>query len=171
MMKKINILVLLITIILLVTGCENNTSNKVISNGQKVNTSKMQHKHCTREGSVTNGEVNLNYDIYYTGDILNILKSEETVISNLSSVLDTYENAYKNIHKNYEGLKYYDTSVERTDDRVTSTITINYDQIDIGRLIDIEGEEDNIFENKIPKVEKWITLAKKFGAKCELVEE
>ena len=44
-------------------------------------------------------------------------------------------------------------------------------EIDIDKLIDIEGEKDNIFENKVAKVDKWLELAKRLGTKCELVEE
>ena len=40
----------------------------------------------------------------------------------------------------------------------------------IDKLIEIEGEEDNVFENKIPKVSKWLDLSKKFGTTCELVK-
>ena len=170
-MKKISILVLILSL-LLITGCENKkNTKKVISNGKPVNTAKMEHKHCTREANATNAEVSLNYDIYYTNDRLNLLVSEEKIISASDEVLTTYENAYKGIHKNYEGLNYYDAKVVRGDTTVTNTITINYDKIDIDKLISIEGEEDNIFENKIPKVDKWITLAKKFGTKCEIVED
>ena len=88
-----------------------------------------------------------------------------------SSMLDTYEEAYKKVHSYYEGLDYYDTSVVRNNNTVTSTININYDEIDIDKLISIEGEEDNIFTNKVPSVSKWLALGKKFGIKCELVEE
>ena len=109
--------------------------------------------------------------MYYTGEILNILKSEEKVISSDQDVLTTYENAYKKIHTNYAGLDYYDTEVVRGDTTVTSTITINYDKIDIDKLLAIEGEEDNIIENGEAKVDKWLTLAKKFGTKCEDVTE
>ena len=35
------------------------------------------------------------------------------------------------------------------------------------KLLEIEGEEDNIIENGKAKVEKWLTLAKKFGTECE----
>ena len=63
-----------------------------------------------------------------------------------------------------------DTEVIRGDTSVTRKTTINYDKINIKDLLDIEGEEDNIIENGEAKVEKWISLAKKFGTKCEEVE-
>ena len=167
-MKKISIIIVLFLVILL-CGCESK-DNEIIINNKPVNTSKMEHKHCTREATATGAEVKLEYDLYYTGTVLNVLKSKEEIISADDEILNTYESAYKSIHSNYEGLDYYDTSVIRGDTTVTSNISINYDEIDINKLIEIEGEEDNIFEEKIPKVDKWIELAKKFGTTCELVK-
>ena len=173
-MKKSKILFVLFLSLLLI-GCGNSnkeSSDVVISNGDRVNTKKMEHKHCTRKGDAGTGvNVSLNYDIYYTGDILNLLVSEEKISSADDSVLTTYEDAYKGIQSNYIGLEYYDQEVSRGDTTVINKITINYDKIDIDKLIAIEGETDNIFENKVPKVDKWLELAKKFGTKCELVEE
>lgn len=170
-MKRIFIIISLLLIVILLCGCEEKEKKEVIINGKTINTSKMEHKHCTREATATGAEVKLEYDIYYTGDILNALKSKEEIISADDEILNTYEEAYKKIHINYEGLDNYDTSVVRGDTTVISTININYDEIDIDRLIEIEGEEDNIFNNKVPSVSKWLTLAKKFGTKCELVED
>ena len=138
----------------------------------KSNNPSPKHKKCSRTGNAGSGiDVSLNYDLYYTGDILNILHSEEKVVATNESDLDTYEEAYKKIYKNYEGLKYYDAKVERGDTSVTSDLTINYDKIDIDALLSIEGEDDNIIENGKAKVDKWITLAKKFGTKCEDVDD
>lgn len=172
-MKKSKILFVLFLSILLV-GCGSSSDNKdvVISNGDRVNTKKMEHKHCTRKGNAGTGvNVSLNYDIYYTGDLLNLLVSEEKVSSADDSVLTTYEDAYNGIKSHYSGLEYYDQEVTRGDTTVSNKITINYDKIDIDALIAIEGEEDNIFEKKVPKVDKWLELAKRFGTECEIVEE
>lgn len=167
-MKKISIILLLLSF-LIITGCDKEKEVKV--NGEKVDTSKMEHKHCIRQGTMTGGEVSLNYDIYYTGDRLEVLKAEEKVTSDSEEILNTYEDAYRKIHSNYKDVEYYDTNVERTNDSVTSHITINYAKVDADKLIAIEGEKDNVFENKKAKVSKWIALAKKFGTKCVLVEE
>lgn len=168
-MKKIAMIISLFLIIILLCGCESK-GEEVVINGKTVNTSKMEHKHCTREGTIENGEVKLEYDLYYTNDVLNVLKSKEEVISSDEEILSIYEEAYKKIHENYKDLDNYDTKVTRGDTKVISYMDINYDEIDIDELIEIEGEEDNIFENKIPKVDKWLELAKKFGTTCELVE-
>lgn len=173
-MKKSKILILIGIMILLLTGCDStdSSSGRIESNGESVNTSKMGHKHCTRGATGGEGiDVSLNYDLYYTGENIDILHSEEKVISANSESLDTYEEAYKKIHKNYEGLEYYDAKVERGDTTVVSDITINYAKINIAQLLDIEGEEDNIIVNGKAKLDKWLELAKKFGTKCEDVKE
>ena len=168
-MKKSSLLILLLACLLVVVGCEKEET--VESGGETINVTSMQHKHCTRAGNATGATVNLNYDLYYTGEILNIIQSEEQVVSDDAKTLDTYEEAYKKIHSNYEGLDYYDTEVIREDNSVTSHITINYDKVDIDKLLEIEGEEDNIIENGQAKVDKWLELMKNFGTKCEIVDD
>ena len=169
-MKKLKITGFILLCVLLMTGCEEkNNSNTIISNNEKINTSTMVHEHCTREGSVEDGDANLNYDLYYTGEVLNLLQSEEMIISSTSTVLDEYEQAFKNIDKYYEGLEYYDTKVIRTATSVARNTTINYDKINIANLLAIEGEEDNVIEDGVAKVALWKELAKKFGTTCEQV--
>ena len=161
-MKKLSFVFIIIMSLFIITGCESK---------EEVDVSNMTHQLCERAGSIDNGEVELKYDIYFTGDKLNMIKSFEKVISDDSSILDTYEESYKKIHSAYVGLSYYDTDVVRDDNSVTSTMNINYDKVDIDKLIEIEGEEDNIFEDGEAKVKKWKALAKKFGTKCTDVTE
>lgn len=170
-MKKYNLLVLALVCIFAISGCV--TSEKTVkTSNNKVKTGKMVHKHCTRAATAGEGiDVSLNYELYYTDDLLNVLHSEEKVISENSESLDTYEKAYKDIHANYKGLKYYDTDVIRDENSVTSIIHIDYDKVNIAALIDIEGEADNVFENGQAKVDKWIKLSKKFGTKCTVVND
>ena len=164
-MKKTSV-ILLIIISLLVTGC-GAKKEVVYSNGKKVNTAKMGHKKCSRQATGGTGvDVNLDYDIYYKGEELTLVKSVEQVISADSSKLDEYEDAYKKIYEHYDGLEYFDAYVDRGDTSVTSNITINYEKIDTDALLKIEGEEDNIFEDNKPKLSKYLSLIKKMGITC-----
>ena len=156
MMKKILKSSILLVMILLLAGCGD--SSIASSDGVKK---------CTRTGEVTNGSSEMNYEVYYKGEYVTVLHSTEKIISDSSSVLDTYEKAYKNIFKQYEGLEYYDNKVTRSSNSVTNEITINYEKIDIGKLLDIEGEENNVVENGKVKLETWISFAEKYGATCE----
>ena len=169
-MKKISIILTLIIIVFIITGCED--KNSIVSNGQKVDTSNMEHKHCSRQATGGTGiTTELTYELYYTGDRLNVLESSEKVVANKDEDLDTYEQAYEKINEYYKDLDYYDTEVIRGDTSVTRNTTINYDKINIKKLLEIEGSDDNIIEDGEAKVDLWLDLAKKFGTKCELVEE
>ena len=175
-MKKISSLILLIIVSLfIVTGCDSQSNNKannqVISNGEKVDTKTMKHKHCTRSADAgTNTDMVLEYDVYYTGEKLNLLISHEELKTEDQDMLKEYEDAYKNIATYYEGLEYYEQEVTKTSNSVTNKTTINYDKIDIKKLLAIEGEDDNIVENGEAKVDLYLALLKRFGGKCEDVE-
>ena len=189
MKKKSSLILLIILSLFLVTACEEQTSNQqsnqnvVIndnsedettdnsSNNEVVKTGIKKHKTCTREANAgANIDVNLNYDVYYTDDILNLLISQEEIITEDQETLDEYEDAYRKIAKYYENLEHYDQIINRTSNSVLYKTTINYDQIDIQELLDIEGEEDNIIKDGEAKVELYLSLLKKFGGKCEDVE-
>ena len=164
-MKKILLGIFIGILVVSMTACKGDileTDNKTPKG--------MIHEHCTRSGNIdNNSSTDLSYEIYYTDGVLNKIESIEKVISTSSSTLDEYENAYRQIHSYYEGLAYYTAKVTRTSTSVTSEIVIDYDNIDIQKLIDIEGEEDNIFENGVPKIEKYKELAKKVGMQCTQV--
>lgn len=131
---------------------------------------KMVHEHCTRTGTIDeNSSTDLSYEIYYTGDILNKVESTEKVISTSSETLEEYEEAYRKIHEYYKDLENFETKIDKTSNSVTSIMIIDYDHINIQELIDIEGEEDNIFENNVPKLSKWKKLAEKVGMECTQV--
>ena len=175
-MKKISSLILLIIVSLfIVTGCDSQSNNKannqVISNGEKVDTKTMKHKHCTRSADAgTNTDMVLEYDVYYTGEKLNLLISHEELKTEDQDMLKEYEDAYKKIATYYEGLEYYEQEVTKTSNSVTNKTTINYDKIDSKKLLAIEGEDDNIVENGEAKVDLYLALLKRFGGKCEDVE-
>lgn len=156
MMMKILRSSIVLVMVLLLAGCGSNSS--VSSDGVKK---------CTRTGTVTNGSTEMNYEVYYKGEYVVLLHSTEKIISDSSSVLDTYEEAYKNIFKQYEGLEYYDNKITRSSNSVTNEITINYEKIDMGKLLDIEGEEDNVIENGKVKLDTWLSFAKKYGVTYE----
>ena len=181
--KKIGKIALLLIAILLLAGCgkenetttkntqEKKTSEPSINNKTEVpesQTEGMSKLTCTREADAGSDiDVNLDYEVYYQGEYIQILHSTEQVVTDNQETLDEYENAYKGIYKNYEGLKYYDNTVKRTDNSVTSDTVINYGKIDIDKLLDIEGEEDNVIKNSKVKLDDWLEFTEKFGMKCE----
>ena len=173
-MKKNRIILLTILALLLITGCNNKTENTTSATASGNSDTTVENSedtkvvNCTREATAKdNIEASFNYQIYYKGDYITLLHATEKVTSVDSNNLDTYENAYKNIKKRYNGLKYYDTKITRDDTSVTNDTTINYEKIDTNKLLEIEGSEDNVIENGKVKLETWMKFAKKLGVTCD----
>ncbi len=155
--KKVGIF-LVCGLVLICTGCEASVSN---AGGSGV-------IQCSRVGTIDGATSQMFYELYYDGEYLTVLHSSEQVLSDDEEILDTYEAAYKNIYKAYEGLKYYDAEVIRDSDSVITDVTINYEKIDIDALLDIEGSEDNVIdEDGKVKLQTWLDFAETFGVECE----
>lgn len=178
-MKKNSLLILIILVLILVCGCAkeevgstvtgtNDTTTKQTIVDSEFNEKGTGTLNCTTKAVAAEGiDVAINYVINYKrGNILNLL-SIQKVISSEQRNLDLYENAYADIEKQYKGLKYYDTSIIRDSNSVTYTININYEEIDIDELLEIEGAEDNIVDNGKAKLSLWLDLAEKLGTVCE----
>lgn len=175
-MKKSKLVILFILCLILATGCndkeETSSTSSVTSKDGEITsiediTSTTGELSCTREGSASDGITpSFNYYIKYENDNIIELHSVEMITSTNQDSLDEYETAYQNINNYYKGLKYYDTEVVRTDNSVTRDTVINYDKIDIKKLLDIEGEEDNIIENGKAKLSIWLEFASQFGTTC-----
>lgn len=169
-MKKQSKIIIILILLMITVGCTKKTADDTIKETNKdiiKETKDMIVLNCSREATAgANVDVDLKYKIYYTGLYISILHSVEKVTSENTTTLDEYEVAYKEISKNYEGLKYYDNTVTRDKNSVTNDTIINYDKIDMEKLLEIEGEEDNIIKDGKVKVEDWVTFAEKFGTKC-----
>ena len=174
-LKKIPKLILVILAIVILAGWsdeKNNTTTANTNNNQTEisgsETEGMEKLTCSREADAGEGvDVNLDYEIYYQGEYIQILHSTEQIVTEDQATLDEYENAYKKIYKNYEGLKYYDNNIDRTDNSVTNDTVINYGKIDTNKLLEIEGEEDNVIKDGKVKLSDWLDFAEQFGTKCE----
>lgn len=160
MIKRIKI-VSIMFIFAAICGCSSSTGTGSLGG----NSSGV--KHCSRNGTVDNATTKFEYELNYKGDYVTVLHTTEKVISDDEGVLKSYEDAFREIAKQYDGLKYYDVSVDRGEFSVAYDAVINYAKIDIDKLLDIEGEEDNVVVNGKVKVGDWLDFASKFGVKCE----
>ncbi len=153
--KKISILIFVIGVLFLVTGCSHTeaTADGVIK--------------CTRTGEIDNGSSDMTYEVYYEGDYITILHSVEGVTSEDSDLLDQYEDAYKKIFKSYDGIEHCDYKISRNDNSVSVDSTVNYAEVDMDAILDIEGNEMGLIKNGKIKLDTWLTFAKKYGADCD----
>lgn len=179
-LKKISLIVMLLTFAFLVSGCSTtDVSNETKESGSTTKQQIIDDSFddggsgsllCTQEVNAEEGiAVELKYNIEYKrGNILS-LRSISRVTSKDNAKLDIYEESYKKIASNYKTLSEYKTSVIRDSNSVTYDTTINYDKIDVEKLLEIEGEEDNIIVNGKAKLTLWLDLAEKVGVVCEEV--
>lgn len=166
----------LLIILFLVTGCGTTTNQGDIKafsiDEKKYDTSNFNYITCTRDTETEDdSEVEIKYELYYDDEnYLEVLKSYEKVTSSNSDILKQYQDAYKNIYSVYDGLDYYDHEIKEGSNSITSITYINYGKINMDRLMDIEGTEDNVkvTDGKV-KLDDWISFAKKYGTQCESV--
>lgn len=175
MAKVIKLFLILLVPLVMLCGCSNQED---IDDDEEVTKKPIVDENLDRDGSgtlkcVTEAyaeegiDVDLSYVVTYeNGNILR-LKSKAVITSSNQESLDQYEAAYKGIADDYKGLNYYTTEVLRDSSRVTYNATIDYSMIDINKLLDIEGEEDNIIKNGKAKLALWLDLAEKVGTTCE----
>lgn len=176
-MKKVISLLIVLVSCFFITGCGNEevtektpvvNKNSILNSIDKAGSGKLK---CSREAFANEGiDVELTNEIEYENGYIMILHSIDKVISDNKESLDQYEKAYRSIAKNYEGLKYYDITITRDSNSVTNDVVINYGKIDTKKLLDIEGEEDNVIVDGKVALETWVGFAEQFGTVCEKVE-
>ena len=152
--KSISVLLLILCIFML-TGCNDDTK------GLKLVT-------CERKTEqMSNLEAELNYKIYHDGTYIKKTISTEKVISTNRTTLKEYKEAYEKVFKPYKDIEYYDNEITTTSDSVTSTTIINYEKVDYKKILELEGEDGNIYEEDgRVKLDTLVNMYEKYGATC-----
>ncbi len=179
--KKISLISLSVLLVLLVSGC--NADDKQVDtgsggDGEVINKQQIVEDgfdkngsgtlYCVTEASAADGiNVSLSYEVVYNkGNVLSI-HSKSLIESENQEDLSEYYEAYDVISKQYEGLNYYSRRLTRNSKSVLYDTFIDYQNIDIDKLLEIEGAEDNIIKDGKAKLNLWLELAGKFGTTCK----
>ena len=176
-MKKSNILKFVVTCLVLtlfIVGCSNNSTNSNETpdgiDSSKYSTKGLTEHNCYRDTDAGDDtKVDIQIKLYSDDDgYLKVMKTKETVTSKNEDILKEYKEAYKKVYSAYKDVDYYENVVEDTTGKVTSTTYINYGKIDMDKIIEIEGVENNVkmTDGKI-KLSDWKTFAKKYGTTCK----
>ena len=154
-MRKIVLIILLVCALLSISGC-------------KKNSNKLKYIDCDINSTATdNIKIDRKYRIYYTDNLVNKTESNDIVTSNDSALITKYSNAYQQVAEAYKDIKYYDFTVKTSSNKVHSRIVIDYDHVDVDKILEIEGEEDNIFTDKKVYLDKLKEWAKNHGINCD----
>ena len=146
-----------------------NTKGKLSDNpSSNINVNGSGTLECSRAANVSDGlEASFRIVVTYKNGNMLVLHSIDTIKSDNQDSLTEYENAYNKISEQYKDIKYYDTTVTRDDNSVMFDLNINYEKVDIDKIIEIEGDDAKMFKDGKAKLKPWLTYAKKFGTTCE----
>ncbi len=108
------------------------------------------------------------YTINYKGDLVETVDTVEEVTSDKSEVLEVFETqlkeTYDKMNKTYGGYKF---DVVKKDNKVTSTVNINYGKMKMDQLVKDQPSLKNYVKDNKLKVEGLKAMYKSMGATCE----
>ena len=155
MKKKFKIwqVVLGVFILLLVTGCGNNNS--------------MESMTCTRTMNQSGIKTSLKYNVKYKGDYVSRIKTVETVETDSSDILNTYKEQIESLYSPYKDVEYYDYNVDVVDNKLTSTVDINYEKVDTDKLLEIDSANGQLIKDGKISVDDIKSVYESLGAICK----
>lgn len=150
-MKKLKLL-LVVLLGLIVTGCTQVEEEKTMT--------------CTRTINQQNMQMDLKYTIIYQGNYVKKVNSVEKITTEDINTLKNYKISVEQLYAPYAELEHYETEVTIDGTTLTSTANINYEKIDVDKLIEIDSANSQLFDNGKIKVETMEELYSQVGATC-----
>ena len=147
-MKKKFIVLFMLVGVLVLTGCTKTTVCNITVN-QSAYTLKSEYK------------------ISYDGKYVKKVETVEEVTSSDEDVLNQFKQVLDQQLSPYQDLKYYDFTVNVTDEKLTEKITIDYTKLDIDKFLQINSDAASMLENKKVKYDSVISLYNQLGATCK----
>lgn len=154
-MKKKFLLVTLLVMTLLVTGCNSKSEEtKVLT--------------CSRTATVTEGvRMDLSYKVTYKGDYVEVIETLEKIISDDETILETYKTSVESMYSPYKGVEHYDYEVTVDGDTLTSKTKIDYSKIDTDKMIEIDSANATLIKDGKILVDDVQTMYETVGATCK----
>ncbi len=149
---KIGQVLLGVFIVLLITGCDNDGMNSMI---------------CTRTMDQNNIKTSLKFNIEYKDDYVSRVKRVETIETTNSDVLDTYKEQIEALYSPYKGVEYYEYNVDIADNKLTSTVDINYDKVDTDKLLEIDSANGTLIKDGKININDIKSVYEDLGAICK----
>lgn len=156
---------LLVSLLILLTGCGEETTNDVYND---IPEQKTMHCEVSTRDVVNGYETASDYTIYYTDDYVDKVETVETVTSESEEFLDTMEEyvntTYEATNSAYGGYTY---EVTREDGKVVSNVTIDYDKMNLEQYATDQPSLAQYIEDGKFLVDGIIEIYETAGATCE----
>lgn len=176
--KKELFLVTIMIMGLILTGCSSDKEKTYTNTNQETNatnssikdsiTSEQKELNCTRSATIEGGvRIELAYKVKYKGDYVEIVETEEKVISSDQAVLNLYKNNVESVYSPYKNVEFYNYNLEIIGDTLISTTYIDYSKIDTDKLIEIDSANAALIKDGKIKVSDIKLMYQAVGAICE----
>ncbi len=152
MKKKILLFSGIFIFLVLITGCSKESGNLMT---------------CTRSMNQNNIKTNLKYSVSYDGDYVTRVKSVETIETDSEDILNSYKSQIESLYSPYKDVDYYKYDVEVNDNKLTSTVDINYEKVDTDKLLEIDSANGQLIKDGKIKVSDIKSVYESLGAICE----
>ena len=158
MKKRYLFLAIVMVGMFLITGCSSK-SKDIVNNGNVMT--------CTRSVNKNGMKTSLNYKVYYEGDDVTRIKSEESIQMENNKSLKGYKEQIEKVYEPYKNVKFYNYNIAIRGNKLISKVDINYSKIDTNKLIEIDKANSQIITDGKIKVSSVKSLYEKLGATCK----
>lgn len=158
MKKRYLFLAIVMVGMFLITGCSSK-SKDIVNNGNVMT--------CTRSVNKNGMKTSLNYKVYYEGDDVTRIKSEESIQMENNQSLKGYKEQIEKVYEPYKNVKFYNYNIAIRGNKLISKVDINYSKIDTNKLIEIDKANSQIITDGKIKVSSVKSLYEKLGATCK----
>lgn len=150
-MKKVMVGIIACLSLMLLTGC-----------GETQKTMK-----CSRTLNQSGISMDLQYEVLYTGDYVDVVKSTEKVTSDNKEVLETYRTTVEKQYEPYKDIEHYNYNVSIEGNVLTSTTNIDYTKIDTSKMIEVDSANGTLIKDGKVKLDTVKQLYSQMGITCE----
>lgn len=158
MKKRYLFLAIVMMGVFLITGCSSKGKD-IVNNGNVMT--------CTRSVNKNGMKTSLNYKVYYEGDDVTRIKSEESIQMENNQSLKGYKEQIEKVYEPYKNVKFYNYNIAIRGNKLISKVDINYSKIDTNKLIEIDKANSQIITDGKIKVSSVKSLYEKLGATCK----
>ncbi len=150
-MKKVLIGIVACMSIMLLTGC-----------GAEQKTMK-----CSRTLNQNGAAFDLQYEVLYTGENVDVVKSTEKITSDNEQFLETYRKTVETQYEPYKDIEHYDYNVSIDGNVLTSTANIDYSKVDTSKIIEVDSANETLIQDGKVKLDSIKKLYNQMGITCE----
>ncbi len=122
---------------------------------------------CSRTMNQNGATMDLQYEVLYTDENVDVVKSTEKVTSEDAELLETYRIMVEKQYESYKDIEHYEYNVNIEGNVLISTTNIDYTKIDTSKLIEVDSANGTLIRDGKVKLGTIKSLYSQMGITCE----